>query len=577
MKRTKRRISALVALAVALVMVLGMCVSVLAENNNTTITIGAASGKIELKDANTGAATHSFNAYQIFKGDYYQASGKTSLLNIEWGSGVNGSDFLNALKADNRIKSYFSTAETAADVAEAIKEIDPQTHSSYLNIIADLAAANKKGGGTALNAGTNSIEDGYYLIVDTTDSASLANSAYNRPVLAMTRAITINPKTEVPTVEKKVDDKNDSTNTEDAIVWNDSADYDIGDSVPYQITVNIPADADYYQGPYIITLTDTFSKGLTYKNDFTASLKTSAGTPVAGFSKDQVIQTIKTGTLTGDYAGGSSLEWKTVDLRSYMDGTHSYILTINYHCELNQDAKFGYEGNPNKIGMKYSNKPDWIPKSGEEPPTGETPEDKVIVFTYIVDVNKVNVNNQPLAGAAFELYKQYNSAADIPTGKTNANVSEALRTIFGEYYNASEIWVKVDQKSGTANTLFEFQGIDDGTYVLVETVAPAGYNKIKPVKFTVTATHQETSDDPQLLTLTGADLSSLDTGKLAFAALKHTGTNNLNGVLETNVVNKQGVELPETGGEGVKWFYIIGGILAGAAAVVLIARKRAER
>ena len=40
------------------------------------------------------------------------------------------------------------------------------------------------------------------------------------------------------------------------------------------------------------------------------------------------------------------------------------------------------------------------------------------------------------------------------------------------------------------------------------------------------------------------------------------------------VINHAGTELPSTGGIGTTIFYVLGGILAVGAAVVLIARKR---
>ena len=44
--------------------------------------------------------------------------------------------------------------------------------------------------------------------------------------------------------------------------------------------------------------------------------------------------------------------------------------------------------------------------------------------------------------------------------------------------------------------------------------------------------------------------------------------------LETNIVNKQGIELPSTGGIGTTIFYVIGGIMVAGAAIALITKKR---
>ena len=44
--------------------------------------------------------------------------------------------------------------------------------------------------------------------------------------------------------------------------------------------------------------------------------------------------------------------------------------------------------------------------------------------------------------------------------------------------------------------------------------------------------------------------------------------------LTTKVENKAGVVLPETGGIGTTIFYILGGLLAVAAVVLLVTKKR---
>ena len=45
--------------------------------------------------------------------------------------------------------------------------------------------------------------------------------------------------------------------------------------------------------------------------------------------------------------------------------------------------------------------------------------------------------------------------------------------------------------------------MDAGKYKLIETVTPSGYNTIQPIIFTIEATYDEESDDPQLTSLTG--------------------------------------------------------------------------
>ena len=237
------------------------------------------------------------------------------------------------------------------------------------------------------------------------------------------------------------------------------------------------------------------------------------------------------------------------------------ILTI----VLNANAVIGAAGNPNKVFLKYSNNPN----SADDNEEGETPEDKVIVFTYKFITNKVDQNGDPLSGADFTLYKE------VPAGTEGAQTGAAIKTALAAQ-NASikaaaladaKSYIVVGNKTGDASGFtFEFKGIDDGNYVLVETTIPDGYNAWDAAAFKVSAAHDNPSDDPKLTELVGGDLF---TG--------NAGTVNLQeGALNTNIVNKSGNTLPSTGGVGTTIFYVLGGILVIAAAVMLSTKKRMD-
>ena len=106
--------------------------------------------------------------------------------------------------------------------------------------------------------------------------------------------------------------------------------------------------------------------------------------------------------------------------------------------------------------------------------------------------------------------------------------------------------------------------MDAGDYRLVETAAPAGYNKMDDIYFTVTASHDVESADPRLTSLSG----NVTTGTIVFAKDVAAGS------LIADVENRQGSTLPSTGGMGTTILYIAGLFLVISAAVLFITKRR---
>ena len=113
---------------------------------------------------------------------------------------------------------------------------------------------------------------------------------------------------------------------------------------------------------------------------------------------------------------------------------------------------------------------------------------------------------------------------------------------------------------------FIFKGLDDGEYKLTETQTPAGYNTIAPITFTVTAEHASVLTDinKALESLTGTKKS----GEIKLTPVEADGS------LTTNIENKAGSTLPETGGMGTTILYVVGAILVIGAGILLVTKKR---
>lgn len=445
---------------------------------------------------NGGSGT--YESYQIFTGTLSEDG--TTLSNIKWGNGITTAG-QTALQEKYGVSSAAELAEVlgADDFTASQAEEFAKAAGQYLQ---------NAGGLTGLAAG-------YYLV----QNASVGdNEAYTNYILQVVKDVTVEPKTSVPSVEKKVKDTNDSTG--ETTDWQDSADYDINDSVPFQLTATLPDNLASYD-EYYLELSDTLSSGLTYNKDAKVYL-------VNGSEKTDVTSSF---TIADD---GSS--FKINNLKSLDNVTSSTKIVVEYTATLNENAVIGSAGNPNTVKLIYSNNPNYT-GDGETSPHGETPEDTVIVFTYKVVVNKVDQNNKALPGAGFTLYKKVN-------GK----------------------WTTVKTISAGDTTTFTFSGLDDGDYKLSETTTPNGYNTISDVEFTVTADHDIESDSPALNSLSGV----VTTGELTFTPSTTDDS------LTTDVVNKKGSVLPSTGGMGTTILYVVGTVLVLAAGILLVTKKRMD-
>ena len=368
------------------------------------------------------------------------------------------------------------------------------------------------------------VDQGYYLIAETKTGDE--GDTYSLVMLdtAGNDSVTVTTKEDRPELEKKVKEKNDSTGAESD--WQDAADYDIGDDVPFQLTGTVDAKYDNY-GSYYYAFHDTMSDGLTFNAD--SVTVTVDGTAVtSGYE-----------VVTEDLDDSCTFEVRFADLKNIEAVKAGSKVVVNYTAKLNENAVIGEGGNTNVSKLEYSNNP-----YGDG--TGVTPEDKVIVFTYNLIANKVDGNNAPLEGAGFTLYK-----LDSTTGDYVAVGNEI-----------------------TGVTTFYFKGVDAGQYKLVETTVPAGYNKADDLVFSVEATYDTTSDNPELKTLVVKDAS----GKVVSEGTEAIFTATLRtGAVSTDVQNLSGTELPATGGIGTKIFYTVGAIIMIVAAVLLIARKRTAK
>lgn len=497
MKKVKRMLALLAAFA----LVLAMAVPAFAgEANQYTISVPTGSN-------------HTYEVYQIFTGDYSR-DGKLS--NIKWGK-----------NSKNRGDNVNIGDKVSEDVLNQLAVVASKSDEEKLAVIEQYANLSENGMATVSESKSIQVAAGYYLFKDTT--TGISGNTYIAEVVGN---VSIKAKnSNVPGFEKKLKDTNDTEGT--TTDWQDVADHDIGDTIPFKLEGTVPADYDAEYTSYYFAFHDEEEAGLTFNSD---SVKVYVdGTEI---KNDFEVKTTTTTTTT--FADGCSFEVVFSNLKD-IEAVHAgSTIRVEYTSTLNANAVIGGDGNLNKAQLEYSNNP------RDTSSKDKTVWDNVVVFTYQVVVNKyansVGENNK-LGGAEFTLTKK------LKDGKTK------------------DIAV-VKSPDGKQ---FTFKGLDDGEYTLTETKTPEGYNTIDPITFTVAATHvTEWNGEGVRSNLITAFTGNAASGEITFTSDKGTGA------LTTNVINKSGTVLPSTGGMGTTVFYVVGGGLMAVAVVLLVTKKRME-
>ncbi|WP_455593891.1 isopeptide-forming domain-containing fimbrial protein [Bifidobacterium merycicum] len=458
--------------------------------------------------------THTYSVYQVFTGDLSNGT----LSNIQPGQNF---------KTNNA--NGKSAAEAAAEIAQVSASSDNTTKLAAITPYVDLTDPAL---GEVSAASTLSAPAGYYLLKD--KAAVTGDDAATLFIVQVNGPVTVNRKADKPTFEKKVKDVNDSTG--DKSDWQDSADYDVNDEVPFQLTATLPtngADFAAYK-TYKLVFHDQQSAGLTFKPE-TVAVKYEGTT-----------LNTESYTLNQNPTDGHTFDITITDAKAVKDANGSAItvaaggkFTVEYKSELNENAVIGAVGNPNEAYLEFSNNPN---VSGEDN-TGKTPPDKVIVFTYQLDINKTFNGGTPDDNdlPKFKLYKFDKDANAYSTDLGEVNIT---KTADGKY---------------TAS----FKRVDDGKYKLVETKTPAGFNTAADTTFEITADHDVTSDNPRLTRL------KIDSTEGVAAA----------GTVVADVVNQKGSNLPSTGGMGTTVLYAAGAaiVLVAAFGIAFAVRRRNAR
>ena len=422
----------------------------------------------------------SYTAYKIFDVVYDEAKEHYSYT-IDGGSDwyTTVSDYATGL-------TLTQVEGTNTYVVTTTSDFSPAAFADALSKAVDgkigrtLAVADGKATATDLDLG-------YYFVTSTTG--------------ALCNLTTTNPNA-------NIHDKNDMPFKKEV----DKTNVDVGQTVTFKITGKVPDYTGFNTYTYLIT--DTMTNGLT-------------------FNRDSLTVKVGEATVTNDctiaYDAETAPQTFTVSIpvleKKYDFGAE---IVVTYTATVNKDAIAIISSN--KAKLTYSNDP-----TTDEVTDSQTEEQKVYTSKIVIDKFETGKRETvKLPGAEFVLYKKVPGASGEVT----------------KYYKQDDTtkavtWVNTIAEATTVTTGDDgaafFEGLADGTYYLVETKAPAGYNQLTEAKD---------------VTVTGSITAAT---RLSVTA---------------EVANNTGTLLPSTGGMGTTVFYVLGAVLVVGAGVLLVTKKR---
>ena len=351
---------------------------------------------------------------------------------------------------------------------------------------------------------------------------------------------------------------------------------DAGEIVKFTVTSTIPAYAASYVNPKF-NVSDSLSTGLKFvvSTEYPFTVESGEVTYTGAPKSDDT-----SFTLTFNSAKIAAL-------------TAPQAVTITYYAKLTNAAPYNINEEENNVTVEFSNNPKDDTAHGHL-------KDKVKEYTFSIDGTLFG-NSDWTTGELIKVGKDANgnpieALINLDNGSEHAALDGAVFGLYKTEADAiaeNEDYYTNDVFTGTVTTanggLMNIKGLDEGTYYLKELSAPAGYirdqgvHTIDIVAHKTKVTETETLDDKCVVsyevevvdsytvTIDGKTTSTFE------AELNGSSISSITPAENTSeIVNTKGVELPSTGGIGTTIFYILGGLLVVGAAVILIARRKAQ-
>lgn len=491
----------------------------------------AGTGTIIIENPISGQAYNAFKIFDVtYSGNSYAytiASDSVWYHTVAEYAGESGNGLTLTAAADGstdtnyivQVNADFRAAMFSAALKDAMtfETGESEAEMELAELIADTAAVFKMTDGEMK---TESLELGYYFV--TSANGALCNLTTTDPLVV-------------------IYDKNDILFEK----TDDASSAEIGQTVNYCIEGKVPDTTGFDTYTYIIT--DTMSEGLTFLAD------------VAVYIGEYDDSAANNTVLSTDYYDLEMNETGfvldiSVEHEDVQEQYKNQQITVVYSAKVNEHAVCRVENN--RAVLEYTNAPD----GG----TTSTPAQEETIYSAKIHIDKFYkaIENEEetehaLAGAQFVLYKkvQQTDAEGRPVTDGDGNPIYNLK--YYSYDGTSVSWkstveeadVKITNEEGDA----EFIGLADGTYYLLETKAPDGYNLLKEAVEVIV-------DGSDVLT------AGVNAGQWESFLMD-----------VTKVENNSGSLLPSTGGTGTTIFYILGSLLTCSSGLFFVIRKRMEQ
>lgn len=429
-----------------------------------------------------------------------------------------------------------TTSSTDEDIANAVRNIgnsDTKEVQDFANAFTTQALTKNPKLDATANSGKledvtsykfTGLDAGYYLVY-VTGGKEIQSSL----VTVDADTTQVNLKSETPSIEKKADKETVS----------------IGQVVKYTVTASIPDTTGYAE--YVYKIHDTLSTGLDFvKNADGDALDNATEANVTIAFKDTGVTAVGTTPTTAALSGEGN-RTMALDLSAWVrdnQANKGKAFTVTYYAKVNANAVVTEK---NSATLEYGNKPSETTKT--TPSEAKTPTYPLDILKKKAGTGTGEVALEKLAGAKFKLYKD--SVDDTNVIKVSETAVKGSYVV--DPTSATTEFESVENIEGKDYNL-RVNGLAEGTYYLVETKAPDGYNKLTaPVVIKITK-----STDTDVNNWTISKDGTVENDKII------------------DIVNSTGSLLPSTGGRGAIAFAVIAALLVFGVAVSFIRDKRKE-